>query len=1195
MNQPGFDPVIAASASAEQFRAAQPDTCVFVEANAGSGKTRVLVDRVTNILLSDIPPDRILCITYTKAAAAEMQTRLFDRLGKWSVAGDDDLKADLARLGHESVNLVDLANARKLFARALETPGGLRIQTIHAFCERVLRYFPLEAGAPPGFDTLDDIAARDLAEAAKRAVLSTPDREALAVMLDRSGPDSIDQVFNFARFNRQALVRLIERSGGRSGVVERLYARLGVDPTDTTARLQAEAWQAAPKDRLKEAARLLADSKGATDKTFAATLFDALNAQTDHQSYTLYRSLFYTKKNELKVDITPATTARHHDWIEALFGSAKRQGYGTETLRIQSTEFRLKNLACAEGSRAALSLATDFITHYTEGLELRRALDFDDLIHLAGGLLAPDNAFAGWVSYKLDSRLAHILVDEAQDTAPAQWDMIAALSEEFFSGTGSDRASGEHTRTVFAVGDEKQSIYSFQGAAPDRFIAEGERLQKRAAAAGLKFETPSLNVSFRSAPDILAAVDEAFADLAQTPEPLAPEVKFQAPPFLHYSGHAAARRHTPGRVEFWPAVPRPEKTEETSILDPVDARQAGSSVDVLARTVAERVRTMIETGETVWHETDGGGFEQRPVEPRDIALLVWRRTGGFFEEVIRQLKIHGLPVAGADRMVLRDQTAVRDILSLLKFAVTPSDDLALAEVLKSPFFDPADSASPLIDDDVLLALTQTRQNTRRGGLWAALLRSEDGRLQEARDALVDVRNRADRMPHYALIADFLNARTPTGETRWTRVFARLGEEARDPLEECLSRALDFQNRDSGSLARFIATLEADDTQIKREQAGDRNEIQVMTVHGAKGLEWPVVILPDTTRSPGRRRDPGFFLHPDAGFLWSPRKAEDPLIVSDWRETLAARERAENERLLYVALTRARDHLIVCGWRHGLGSPGKVDEDSWYARLERQWSDETWADLQTPLHALYDDLPAGKVRGPDRDQLTRAAAVTPTSVSLPDWATQLAPQEAGRLVNVNPSRDFGEAGLSSDAVNSPLSDPDGYRFRRGDVIHKLLETLPSLPDARRAEAAARYLDRQTDLAETQRSIILEETLGILSHPDFAPLFGPDSQAEVSLSGRAPGLRAGATVRGQVDRLVVTDHSVLIIDYKTNRPAAATVEEVSPLYIGQMAAYRQLLRALYPHKTVICSLLWTDTAQLMTLPDEILDRSLNRSTP
>lgn len=1161
----GFDPAIVATASQAQRDAARPDVHVFVEANAGSGKTRVLVDRVVNILLDGTAPDRILCVTYTKAAAAEMKERLFDRLGAWSVLGDEDLTGELEKLRGTQPPASQLPRARKLFALALETPGGLKIQTIHAFCESLLRRFPLEAGALPGFQTLDDSAKQAVAEVARRQALTTISPDIIRILLAAGGAEAVDNLIAWADNHRHDL----NTAFIHGDAVDALYEVLDCRRDETPAGVRALAISELPRPDMEAAAHALRHEGGKQDGDKADAIMRALQAPDPDQAYAAYLMAFFTRNGEAH---------RHARLVSASCNKAAPAVLPlmeAEAERMEAVRTKVGTLEVASASAAALEFSALYLDHLEQERERQRALDFDDLIVLAGNLLSPQNAFSGWVGYKLDAALMHALVDEAQDTAPRQWDMIEGLTAEFFAGEG----AREDDRSLFIVGDEKQSIYSFQGAEPARFVEEGRRLELRAEAAGLKALRPGLDVSFRSAPEVLAAVDQVFAET---------EVKFLGPdpsrPFSRYQPHRAARQGTPGCVELWPALPRTEPEEVMSIFDPVDAQPFGSARDRLAEALAREIKRMLDQGDAVWEEA-GGQFSPRPVEPRDIGVLVWRRTGGFVEELIRQLKLAGVPVAGADRMLLKEQTVVKDLLALGRLAVTSSDDLALAEVLKSPLFDPDDGGQPVIDDDALFDLAQSRPTTDRGGLWRALLTTDDARFAEAREALKAWRDKSETIGVYALYAGFLNAASVTGETRWARIFARLSEEARDAAEEFLNRALEHDREGGGALASFIAVIEREETPVKRELSSQHNEIQIMTVHASKGLERPVIILPDTTRSPKSGRASSIFAHEQAGLIWSPRKDADPEPVGQLRDLERQKQQAEHQRLLYVALTRARDRLIVCGWMQGRGT-GNIAEDSWYARLAERWSGESWEACETPLRGPEGDALAGVRFGPAPLQLGAAARTVRAEPALPAWLQQAPAAQPGAARPAAPSSLFGSE-EEEVAVVSPLAPDADYRFRRGDVIHKLLETLPDLPPERRETAAQRFLEAQTDLSEEMRARIFDEVFHILTDAAFAPIFGPGSQAEVSLSGQLTGPAGKVLVRGQVDRLRITDHEVLIIDYKTNRPPPETVDGVAPVYLGQMATYRTLLAAVHPQKRIRCALLWTDSADLMELPDSLLD--------
>lgn len=1182
-------------ATAQQTLAARPDHHIHVEANAGSGKTRVLVSRVARLLLARTRPDKILCLTYTKAAAGEMKSRLFDTLGEWAIADDAALTKRLNDLHNQddgSYARDELAEARRLFARALETPGGLAVQTIHAFCQSLLQRFPLEAGLPPGFDIADDADNRAIAAEARRGLLlaarTDADLHDALAALNARGTDSFDLIVRLATGKRLAFSSLLQTKG-EAGLRAALRTELGLSDNESAAGLIEHGWRDAPREALESAALQLMESS-ANDQKQARAIKSALAANDSASAWREYQFVFF------KIDNKRPVGDRKNDLVTKTFSKsfpAILDLLENEHERVEELRWKVVAADTAEASEAATRVSADYIRRYEAALRARRRLDYSDLIAFAVKLLENSDD-QDWIRYKLDAGIDHVLVDEAQDNAPDQWQVIGALVEDYFSGSGIERAT---PKTVFTVGDEKQSIYSFQGAEPKQFLAWGQRVRSDALAAGQKFETPSLSVSFRSASIILSAVDQAFE-----PERLlgemkavtaAPETKFVAPDgesdvisagyapsrqaFERYQTHQAAWADRPGLVELWPALPREKQSDAPDPAKPVDRESQASASHRLAGLVATEIRRILDDGDAV----HGDGTDVlRPAEPKDILVLVSTRSG-FFRELIRRLKQLAVPVAGADRMVLTEELAVQDLINLAEIALNPLDDLKLAEILKTPFFHPV--GAPLsIDDETLFDLA----HGRKGSLWRALRDSGEPALAEAREALVRARNRIETAGVYGFFADFLNERSPTGETRQKRLFARLGEEARDPVEEFLARALGYEQQNTASLPGFIADLKAGEGQIKREMDQGRGEVRVMTVHGSKGLEAPIVILPDTTQKPRARADRSLFFTDDFGLVWGASGKIKPPLVEALAEADTESSDGESARLLYVALTRASDRLLVCGWKR-FAAPGRVEERSWYERLETLWAGENWTEFDSPITGADGEALAGRRYGEIPLRLGRAIR-SDKAIVLPDWALEPAQEELRRGQTVAPSH-FAET-LEEGPALSPLTDDSGRRFRRGSLIHKLLETLPDLPVDRREDGAKAYLAAQADLDDDQRAQMAAETLAVIRHPDFAELFGPGSLAEVSLTGSAPGLPDGVVLNGQVDRLVITDHEVLIVDYKTNRPPPADARDVPRLYLAQMAAYQALLRAIHPDRKVRCALVWTDGPRLMELDDTALSDAL-----
>ncbi len=1186
-------------AKAAQSQAADPQGSAFVSANAGSGKTHVLIDRVTRLLMAGVKPENILCVTYTKAAAAEMLNRLFERLGGYSIMEDNALRVALCDLDPViPVGVADLRRARALFALALETPGGLKIRTIHSFCESLLRRFPAEAGISPGFTVLDDrISAQMRAETIASIgcqALNDPQgtlNQAIEHVASL-GADALDTLYSFAAREGRKLAALIDREGGLPEALALSARHLGLD-AEATQRSEAEAvWHDLDHLEMKRLAEVLMEGI-ATDQKCAAKINTALRITDPSTALAGMFTGFFTQKGTPPKNLPTKAVQNAHSWII----DAVHNMQGT----LDVARIRLHAAAVLDNTRAAFALIDTFHRHITSSKQTQGALDFDDLIAKSVALVSHADA-AQWVLYKLDYNLSHILVDEAQDNSDGQWALIRSLSAEFFAGKG---AQDNKARTLFAVGDPKQSIYSFQGANPALFHSEAEHFMTITSQRESGFSMPELALSWRSCAQVLTMVDETFAPFtgeAPVPPPL--ETKFigdaayyedaaqSSPGFTGYVPHKAQRTDAAGCVELWDSIARPATAPEEDPAAPVDAPAPQSARNQLAANIASTIKAWLDRGELVSEKKDQA-WHRRPVQPGDIMILMRKRTDGLFEEIIRQLKLRAVPVAGADRMILSEQTAVLDLMSAARAALLGDDDLALAEFLRSPFLQPAANSEPVIDEPALYDLAAGRPQGQ--SLCAALNVSTDPRFAEARVLMAELREQAGRVTPFAFFAGLLYRSSNTRESYARRLYARLGAEAEDPVREFLSKALAYEAEQAPALARFVAQNLNDETQIKREMQSAGNAVRVMTVHAAKGLEAPLVILPDTTQGAKRPRESGLmFAAKDDALFWSPKKNDDPPVCTTIREEAAVREAEEHKRLLYVAMTRAQDRLVICGAnrysRKKECEDGIVENDSWYAyckaAFERRTERGEIEIFQTPSGVAamrYGPTPEGQ---PDAKP-----ALEDKTLPIPDWARRPLPVEAPALRRAAPSH-WLDAEADSGSVLSPLADGGIARYQRGLLIHTLLQSLPEIDRKLRHDAARNFLIAQTDIDEGQRGEIMEAVFGVLNEPTFAALFGPDSRAELPISGRIKALAQYVTLAGQIDRLVVTEDEVLVVDYKTNRPAPKHADAVTTPYLQQMAAYRALLRELWPKRKVRCALLWTDGPKLMPLADSLLDEALQK---
>ena len=1145
-----------------QALAARPDRSAWVEAHAGSGKTKVLIDRVARLLLrredgrKGADPDTILCITYTKAAANEMLSRLFDRLGGWSVMEDAPLRQALSQLERrpeESYSPDDLKAARALFARALETPGGLRIETIHAFCSRILRRFPLEADVSPGFAEMEDrdageLWADSLAGEVLRAAEARP--EALNVLSQAGGGFGAAAPLSSLRSQRGTLT-------GRDADELKSDIKRVLDAPDETVEqiLDRAVGSGLERAALVNIARGLGELSrpGASDAKLMETLTFVLSNAPQEQRWAAWQSIFLTAAGSFRSS-NPYTAGAAKE-VPGLAGRFQvKDGDGSEVTRFRALVRDLIARQAYERTAALAEIGLPVLTAFKAGKAQRAALDFDDLIDHTRALLT-SGGLAEWVLYKLDGGLTHILLDEAQDTNPGQWEIINALVSEFRAGRGAERTADP--RTQFTVGDKKQSIYSFQGADPDRFLIEKRRFAAAEEALHGQANLPDMTMSFRSTPEVLSFVDTVFNQDGFGGDPFSEHPPEEADELRH----AARRAHEHGRVDLWPIEPHAEDEESDPWDAPFDHVSESSPRNRLARRVAARIRQIVETGEPVW---DKG--RQRAARPDDFLILV-RKRGTLFEALIKALKSENLPVAGADRLVLLDHIGVQDCLNLIRFVLLPGDDLTLAEILRGPFCGLVD------DDNELYALARDRKGAR---LWDRLRTSTEPRFAGARvfcESLLASRH----LPAFDLITRALVTRRADGLSGWDCLIQRLGEPARDPVSALLDRALGHAMGEAASLQAFLAEIESDDSELKRDLAEAHGQIRVMTVHGAKGLQAPIVILPDTTGTE-KNDSASLFLIDGETPVYSPKKADDPPAVAKERQRRADAQLRESRRLLYVALTRAEDRLIIGGAFAGNRKAKGYSDGSWYDLCRRAMLSLTGQeDAGEGLTHGAVSLPVAKAHGSGRP-----------GPDLPTWTKTAAP-ETGTAPRVTaPSR------LLTDRapVTQPFGKARAAALKRGQLIHALLQYLPELPEGGREEAARAWLARHTGLADAERGEILSVTMATLNEPGFAGVFAPGGRAEASIVGKLQSGGETLIINGRVDRLVITQTDILLVDYKTDRPAPDSAEDVEPSYLLQMTAYQIVLENAFPGRTVRPALLYTDGPKLFDLPARLLQNSRNR---
>jgi ATP-dependent helicase/nuclease subunit A len=1098
------------------------------------------------LLLGGVAPSRILCLTYTKAAAANMAARISSILANWSLLSDAELTEAIVATGANFPDEKDLLLARRLFARTVETPGGLKIQTIHAFCERVLHLFPFEANVAAGFRVLDDMERAELLERARRQTLADAVRHkgqfhnALAFVAARTSRRGFEELVGELLRHRSILSELADIDA----YAARLKRSLGLGQEDSLASVEQEIlcdglspveWPSLVHV-LRQGGK--ADCEAAEHLERAATITDG-SGRVD-----AYLRVFLKKDGGIRGTGNLKLISKE---LRKIYPELLGQLESERDRLIPLIEKR-KAAAAFERSLALAKVGDAIVASYQHMKESRGLFDFDDLIERTRSLLRRTSV--SWVLYKLDQQIDHILLDEAQDTSAAQWDILESLVDEFCAGSGA-RATG---RSFFAVGDEKQSIFSFQGAAPEKFDAMRRNFQRKFSRAELQFERVELTRSFRSVPDVLDAVDAVFrheenrrglfSDLEE------PELR-----------HEAHKSNVPGLVEIWEPI-RPRKIEPRRDWRlPLDYADDADPAVRLAQKIASKIVSLLDprSGECV---EDKG--VQRGVEPGDIMILV-RKRDAFFDAMIAALKESGVPVAGADRLDLLDHIAVMDLIALGRASLLRDDDLTLATLLKSPLIG--------LDDDDLMEIAPKRD----GSLFEALARSDRASHREATKKIEIWSGEAATLAPF----DFYSRVLGAGRGR-ERLLSRLGYEANDAIDEFLQLALAFEREQAPSLASFLAGVESLHISIKRDMEAAGSSVRVMTVHAAKGLEAKFVFLPDSCGAPSARHDPNLFAMGDEYGLtlaWSLKKDSDCEAILHAREDIRQSAQNEHRRLLYVALTRAEERLYIAGF-HGERGPAR---GCWHEMI-REALAPSCEELPDPQ-----DVDMRILRRGSRKPIEQLAVVakSESATPIPDFALEPAPHESAPSPPLRPSTALASADAwSATDVASMPTRRDGERLLVGRLMHSLLQYLPDVAADRRRESALRFLGlRGASLSEERRKQLATAAIGVIENESLAPLFGPRSLAEVDIVARLQTTSGEIALSGRIDRLAEAEEEIFVADFKTGAPRV----ELHAAHLRQLALYRAGVKSLYPGKRVRCILIWTESAQAIEADEAALDEA------
>ena len=1182
-----------------QRQASDPHTSVWVTASAGTGKTKVLTDRVLRLMLEGAKPDQVLCLTFTKAAASVMTNRIRDELANWATCDDKTLGDKLTKLNGKKPDAATTKRARQLFAEFLDAHGGMRIQTIHSFSQSLIRRFPIESGIPPYFDVMDDQTAAEMLRESQADILrriqkepDTPLAKAVHMVTPEVSEDDFAALIGELTYRRGQLLSILAEHGGLDKTVDAVYSHLGamrgMDTTDMMQKFNSEeglSGKAPDMEALASAADILAG--GSPTDLEKAKIIKAwiMHPEQRVEIFPDYASVFLTKDNEMRKRLTTKATSGAQDILEQ---EATRLMDGIETIATMNA---------ARGTEAILRLTGAILERYAEKKRSLNYLDYDDLVHSANKMMKEDNA-AGWVLQKLPGDLKHILIDEAQDTNPDQWQLVAAIAEEFFTNPARKKAK-DHT--IFVVGDEKQSIFSFQRADPKEFARRKKMFSELVKKSGGKWRAVDMEIAFRSSPAITQAVDAVFAN------PEASDGLFDqdeaADKQVH---HDPFRRGQAGLVEVHPII-RSEQPEEAKPWSlPLTREDVSDPAADMADKIADQVKEWLDNGEQL-------PSRKRPVNPADIMILV-RRRSAFVDHMVRALKKRDIPVAGADRMSLREQIVVMDLVALGEVLLFPRDDYKLASVLKCPLIGMNDKQL----EDLAVG--------RAGNLWDALKdkatdEKADPVYKATWDYLSGQQERLNEERPYEFYSSILMDACPAHQKSGLyAMYSRLGFEAEDPLVEFMNAVERFEKIHVPSLQGFLAWLDAGEAEVKREinLNADSPRVHIMTVHGAKGLEAPIVILPDTTGVPSdNTRARPKFLWPEGDRkvpLWVPRADLESKAFTAEREKAEKDRDREFRRLLYVAMTRAADRLYV----YGSQNRDKLQEKSWYGLIQKGLvenlkdnvkevdlpvaNDNKGVEEAKAVPAAKDDAPP--TAGPEkilRFEVKQTANAQPDGVKplgkkrttgIPVWARELPKSDQTPIEKFRPSEY--KATADNYSASSPLEGAgEMYHRTLGTVVHNLFEFLPSLPEEDREAAAKKFLAKPAwALSEKDQEQSLTQVMAILKDPEFGKIFGPNSRAEVSITGLFDKDGQKQMMSGQIDRLVVDDKTVLIIDFKNSRKVPKDQNGVQTTYVMQMASYRLALKQMYPDKQVKCALLYTREAKLVPISGHKLNAAVRK---
>lgn len=1102
--------------------AANPDFSVYVSASAGSGKTKVLTDRVLRLLLEGNDPAKIICLTYTKAAASEMLSRITDKINSWLLLADDDLRCQLEDLTNHKISTEQLTLARKLYFNIIDDIDGIKIYTIHSFCQNIIKKFPIEAGIPPHFKLMDDNSSNALLEESKIRLLtnyviyddeikSEQITKALKNIASSSSEKNFVDNIKSIIVNKEKFYDLFEERTLEQ-IESDLCDKFAINLNDSEEEIIYQSYKNYDKNLIDQYTDILFSSTKLTQNKASKIklFFDKIDSKNNIISnFDIYKSVFYNSDltNLNKSLVTKDIETNHAEIF--LWLSLERE-------KIINVIDKINSVKLINTTINQLHIAEAILTLYNQ-LKLNMGLiDYNDLIAKAKNLLS-DQTMSAWILYKLDGGIDHLLIDESQDTSPMQWQVVEAICEEFFSGDG----AVEKDRTLFIVGDEKQSIYSFQGADPKVFNAVQHKFSIKAEYAQKQWKNISLDRSFRSVEAVLNVVDKVFC-YAQIKQSISAD----------YKNHISHRKGQYGKVEIWPIEKKPQDSAEIFTI-PNKIRENQTVEANLAKKIADNVEDWLSKKRII-------KASAKVIAPDDIMILLKKR-GTVFAEIIKEFEKRNIPISGSDRVNVKKTLIAQDLIAFANFLLNTSDDLSLAGLLKSPFIG-------VCERD----LFQICHNRGENSIWSVLKNSDNEEHIKIHEYLSEILYKVDVVSTFDLFHHIINSNDSL-----TKIYANNGFEAKEIINEFMSLVLQYQKTNTPSLQGFLQWFKSQNSDVKRELQKNNGEVRIMTVHASKGLQSPIVIIPDAASTLTKNQDNILFDDNDIMFFNSTKELN--LHCKSLRDNNFQSEINEYYRLLYVAMTRAEDELYIAG----LCRSEKTAENSWYDIIEKE--------MQKMAKKIDDKLIYEVGEGAAVREISNYSDESTAVPSLPSlFKNKLEDNNSSEQFDViNPSKIE-----NSDFDNN--FDNDNKASLRGKIIHNLLQFLPEIIAENRKIQAQKYIEKHGDILNSaQKTQILADVCAVMESENTKFLFSHNAKAEVPIIGKING----KTISGRIDRLIIKDDEIIVVDYKTTINIPNNISQINKSSLRQLDIYQQIIANIYPNKKVKACIVWTSNASTM----------------